>query len=175
MQDDSLGPLTSAGWMFSSPRLDRDLVALFFMTFARSEFALKRAGYVRAGRYGPVLEWDKFADALGDGLFMSGDATLAEAVSYLTEQQPKQQAVVDGQLRWEIAPTRAEPRGRTLVRSVKTVRNNLFHGGKDMQGPLPERDRRLLRSCVTVLAHAVTLVSEVRSAFFELPPESEAA
>ncbi len=179
MQDvgaDPLSPLRGLRRIFSAPRIDRELVADFFMVFARAEYALKRARYVEAGRAGePRIKWDEFGRVLGDRLFDPGSAPVAEAISYLMENPPSKHIIKNGHLEWRPRVS-AEPRDAVfLIRSITTVRNNLFHGGKEIQGLLAERDRRLVRSSLVVLAHALTLLPEVWHAFEELPPEHEAA
>jgi len=67
--DDFWG-LVRAGRIFSSPRIDRDLVTDFFMEFARAEYALKRAGYVGPDVHcAPQIKWDDFARSVGEKLF----------------------------------------------------------------------------------------------------------
>jgi len=62
-----------------------------------------------------------------------------------------------------------------LVRSITTVRNNLFHGGKEIEGPLAERDRHLIQNSLLLLVQAIRLEPSVRRAFGELPPEDDFA
>jgi hypothetical protein len=70
--DDFWG-LQRARRIFSSPRIDRDLVTDFFMVFARAEYALKRAGYVSPDASGaPRIRWDNFARTVDQKLFDAG-------------------------------------------------------------------------------------------------------
>jgi hypothetical protein len=55
------------------------------------------------------------------------------------------------------------------------VRNNLFHGGKELRWLMAERDRRLIESSLVVLAHCITLNKNVHDAFLEMPPGDVAA
>jgi len=173
---DHLLPLRGARRLFSSPCIERDLVTDFFMTFARTEYALKRAGLVEAGRSDePRIQWDDFARSIGDILLKSCNPAVAGAISYLSSHPPQKQVVRRGSLRWE-PRTSDNPRDPVfLMRSITTVRNNLFHGGKEVTGGLTERDHRLVRSSLVILVHAIGLDANVQHAFEELPPEPDTA
>jgi hypothetical protein len=165
-------------YLFSPGRLDRELVADFFMLFARAEFALKDAEFVRGvGRKKdePSVDWDRFARELGSKITSPEDPRIQEAVRFLQEKPPQKQVYRDRQLKWE-------PRSCTnltdpvfVIRSITTVRNNLFHGGKEIVGLMAERDRQLLQSSLVVLAYCMCLNESVARALNELPPESAVA
>jgi hypothetical protein len=161
------------GYMFSPARLDRDLVANFFMLFARAEFALKKAGFARARRNGQIdVDWDGFARTLGDAVTQPNDGRVYEAVKYLQDQPPQKQVLRrDGNLSWEPRPCKNPTDPVFVIRSITTARNNLFHGGKEIVGLLAERDRQLLQHCLLVLEYCLTLNNEVLSAFSDLGPE----
>lgn len=175
-ESDRLSPLKGARPLFSSPRIDRELVTNFFMTFARTEYALKRAGYVEAGRSGePRIKWDDFARSIGDTLLNSCSPAVAGAISYLFSNPPQKQVVRNGSLVWE---PRASDNPRDpvfLIRSITTVRNNLFHGGKEVKGMLAERDHCLIQSSLIILEHTVGFDTNVQHVFEELPPEQDTA
>jgi hypothetical protein len=175
-ESDHLLPLRGAQRLFSSPRINRELVTDFFMTFARTEYALKRAGYVEAGRSDePRIKWDDFARSIGDTLLNSCSPAVAEAISYLSSNPPQKQVVRHRGLGWE-PRTSDNPRDPVfLMRSITTVRNNLFHGGKEVTGRLAERDHGLVQSSLVILAHAIGLDTNVQHAFEELPPEQDPA
>jgi hypothetical protein len=175
-EPDPLLGIDGARGMFSSPRIDRELVTDFFMTFARAEFALKCAGFVKAGPHlEPQVRWGDFASSLGDTVLSSRDPAVQRAIDYLTTRPPQKQCVKNGALTW-VAREPKRPRDPVfLVTSITTVRNNLFHGGKEIQGPLTERDRRLIRSALDLLVYAVSQHECVLRAFQELQPEHDAA
>lgn len=179
MQDaepDPISPIGTARRMFSPPRIDRNLVTDFFMTFARAEFALKRAGYVAPGKHRePKIKWEDFARSIGDKLLQSRDLAVCKAIGYLAANPPRRQVVDDHGLTWEPRVSDDPKDPVFLIRSITCVRNNLFHGGKEIQGLLPERDLDLIRNSLTLLAYAVTLAPSVVYAFEELPPEHDAA
>lgn len=57
-----------------------------------------------------------------------------------------------------------------MLRLVRVVRNNLFHGGKYQSGPFDEiaRNENLLEAAITVLSHCLALSDPVREAFEEV-------
>jgi hypothetical protein len=139
--------LASAKRLFSSSQIDKDLLTDFFMTFARAEYALKEAGYLSTRKV-PQVQWDKFALKVGDRLLASNEPAIKQAIRYLVEHPPAKQVVKDKSLIWEPRKwDKRKPDPSFLILSVTTVRNNLFHGGKKIHGPLAERDFRLLLSC----------------------------
>lgn len=167
--------LAPAKVLFSSPRIDRELLADFFMIFARAEYALKEAGFVRSDKGKPVIRWDEFAEKIGRSLLDSSEPAVTKAIKYLAENPPARQVVKDGSLTWQ-PRTSGDPRDPVfLIRSVTTVRNNLFHGGKRIAGVLAERDLLLLVSCLNILSYAISLNQEVLQVFEELPAEVGAA
>jgi hypothetical protein len=162
--------------LFSAPRVDKDLLSDFFMIFARVEYALKEAKYFTADSNGmPVTQWEVFAAKIGDSLLASKEPAIRAAVKYLSENPPQKQVVKNKTLTWK--PRKSDnPRDPVfLIRSITTVRNNLFHGGKEREGPLAESNRRLLESCLDLLSFAISLDPDVLHSFEELPREIEVA
>jgi len=167
--------LSSAKRLFSSPQIDKDLLTDFFMTFARAEYALKEAGYL-SEQNPPRVRWDQFASKIGEHLLTSDEPAVEQAIKYLTTNPPARQVVKDKSLIWEPRTCdKRKPDPVFLIRSITTVRNNLFHGGKKIRGPLAERDFRLLLSCLNLLSFALTLDREVLHFFKEDPAVSDVA
>jgi hypothetical protein len=131
--------------------IPNELTVEFLGTFARFEYALKRAGYVLGDEKRVSADWDR----LGRELALLDTATLAPVIGcchYLQSHPPMKQVLEHGQLLWK---TRV-PAGsqiEDILLSVRTVRNNVFHGGKFPDGPIAEplRDELLIRDCLTVL------------------------
>lgn len=167
--------LASAKRLFSSSLLDRDLLMDFFMTFARAEYALKEAGYL-SKQNPPRVQWDRFASKIGEGLLAADEPAVKHAIEYLDTNPPAKQVVKGKSLIWE--PRKCDKQ-RTdpifLIRSITTVRNNLFHGSKKIHGPLAERDFRLLLSCLNLLSFALTLDKDVLHFFKDVPAVSDVA
>jgi BrnA antitoxin of type II toxin-antitoxin system len=170
-----LGPQVQA---FLSPeRIDQELILTFFMVFARAEFALKRQrDFVEERRdHSFKIRWDKFAQAIGSGLWHTASKITQRGLDYLKSHPPRRQVVRNGILCWEPLSSEQQTSPMSLLRSIRTVRNNLFHGGKEVQWLMAERDRRLIESSLVVLAHCITLNKDVHQAFLDMPPEDVAA
>ena len=170
-----LSRLAAARRLFSSPKIDKDLLTDFFMTFARAEYALKKAGYLSQQKI-PKIQWDKFAAKIGQRLLSSEEPAVQHAIKYLMKNPPARQVVKNRNLIWEPRHCdKQKPDALFLINSITTVRNNLFHGGKKIQEPLAERDFRLLLSCLNLLSFALTLDKEVLRFFQDVPAVSDVA
>lgn len=99
----------------------------FFYWFSRFEFALKENGFLKNNTPGARAEpgWDQFIASHETGY------VLTKAGSQLVEADPQRQIV--GQHELKFVPVGFDNQLSELtkvVRLLKTVRNNLFHGGK---------------------------------------------
>jgi hypothetical protein len=91
------------------------------------------------------------------------NAALADAAGYLLKSPPRKQiprgdslAFVDQEIDVKQAKT------QQVLLMIRTVRNNLFHGGKFLAESEPGRDQRLVSCSLTVLLQCLTLHSGVR-------------
>jgi hypothetical protein len=148
---------------------DRERIFRFFALFSRCEYALKREGFFRPGRHHneALADWNAFANELAPKLAVQADAPFTSAQGYLLAHPPRQQVVVAGEVRWEVNPRRGhETDAQYLLRVVRDVRNNLFHGGKypHPYGAVEEiaRDRTLIEAATTVLERCLLLHDAVR-------------
>jgi hypothetical protein len=154
-------------------QFDRELVLEFFLEFSRFEYALKRAGFLKQGTDDAIPDWDGFAQSLRERLGKKQDSQLGRARSVLMMKPPKKQVKgPSGGLAWrDNTPGDGEHEEAFLLRLVRTVRNNLFHGGKYPypDGPVddPARDRELLRAAIDVLRACRRLSPRVDSLFKE--------
>lgn len=156
--------------------VDRDLLLDFFLSFARFEYALKNTGlYVhhRPSQGLPIQaepDWDRFAVSLRTAFDPRRTTELSHAFDYLTLSPPNKQVILNGAPAWE-TPTR-DPSVSDIefvLRMVRCVRNNLFHGGKHTNDvhESPERTIELLRSSVGILRECLDLAPTQRQAFDE--------
>jgi hypothetical protein len=144
---------------------DRLLVFRFLATFSRFEYALKcHTQYLRADRGGAAMpSWHSFARA-NRGKFAKLDDShpVHDAIRYLRASPPHRQIVDGGRLGW--AKIFEDPSDEVFALScVRTMRNNLFHGGKfpwDI-----ERDRELLRHGCVILNESLNCDHELRTHF----------
>lgn len=134
-----------------------DLTALsfqFFTEFARMEYALKAAGYLRRSDGNAEASWMKFADAVADDFERERQVhePLDIAVREFLESPPKKQIVQNWILSWAAAPPVGQSDMETLLLYVCRVRNNLFHGGKfGGRWIAPERASFLLPRSLLIL------------------------
>jgi len=155
---------------------DDALVCDFFVKFSRFECALKKVGFVKPGAHDSAIPaWGEFADTLSGKLDTVTDADFIDAKSFLMREPPRRQVfVAPNGVGWEANPRRAnESDARYLLRLIRDVRNNLFHGGKypaTNGGPITEaslRNAALLRACLVVLDHCLSMDGFVGNAFSE--------
>ncbi len=152
--------------------VDRELVLEFFAYFSRFEYSLKRSGFLRQGEKAEP-NWDTYANSLR-GRFKEVHAPrFREAVAFLLSAPPNTQVVSGNHLGWaESVRGNGEHDECYVLRLVRTVRNNLFHGGKYPYpaGPMPDvaRNRRLLEAAIAVLGECLDLSTPVRGAFEEV-------
>ena len=115
MQKESVGPKLT-------------LVAFdFFFWFSRFEFALKENGYLKSLTIGNAAEpgWDVFVAKWHANFKPSNESNALMAMN------PKSQIVGTNGLTWkDVGMTDCKSDLGKVVRLLKTVRNNLFHGGK---------------------------------------------
>lgn len=157
-----------------SAHLDPDLVRLFFTAFSRAEYALKASGFVINVRGYASPDWKTFSQAIDDnfGQLCTTDADLAASVTYLTAEPPKTQTCDSAppkNLRWSDDTGPAPRDTKSVLQSMKTIRNNLFHGGKAL--PISKADRNrdnaLIGHALVVLDRALTCNTEVQAMFAE--------
>jgi hypothetical protein len=130
----------------------RELTLEFLAAFARFEFALKKSGYAREDDRQVSPNWDAFANDVSK-FDAAALAPVLAASQYLQQHPPKKQVLQNGALKWiDWQGTSGSVIGDVL-QSVRTVRNNVFHGGKFPDGIItdPLRDEQLIHECLEVL------------------------
>ncbi|MFA5863671.1 MAG: hypothetical protein WC975_03195 [Phycisphaerae bacterium] len=140
--------------------IDKNLIQDFFCGFARFEYALKRAGYLKENEKRVMLDWDSFAKDISGKLDKDPDPKLKKAIEYLTVHPPKKQVVKEKKLGWQdISKIDSKGIEAWILRVIRTIRNNLFHGGKFTGKPVEEvaRNDKLLNASVIVLRKIVRL------------------
>lgn len=131
----------------------------FFYWFSRFEFALKENAYLKSHDIGAKAEagWDDFVMMWGDQYAASD-----EALSLLKASPESQFIAANDQLTWKTVDlTACKSELAKVVRLLKTIRNNLFHGGKHGGAGWDDSKRTalLLSSGKTVLDQLATLAS----------------
>ena len=151
-----------------------DLVFRFFAFFSRFECALKRSGFLREINTRAEPDWDKYANSLRENFANVDNQAFQDAVTFMLDAPPKRQVVLrNNALSWADTPMgQGEHREGYVLRLVRVVRNNLFHGGKYPIpiGPLEDmaRNDALLNAGIAVLSQCLSLSDPVRAAFEEV-------
>jgi hypothetical protein len=149
---------------------DRDVVFRFFAVFSRFEYALKASGFVKKGRSGEALpDWESYATDLRGKFAEVGDERFKSACVYFAQRPPNTQVLTSRGLGWRINPRRQDDFDeKYLLRLVRAVRHNLFHGGKyPREGLVPDvaRNRELLEAGISVLQWCLALSPNVKEAY----------
>ncbi len=159
------------------PENNRDWVLTFFIAFSRFEYALKVEGFSNGNLDNVSANWDQFARSIRGSFQPDRTPELQAAVNYLHDSPPRKQIIQGGtKLGW--SPSRYPentPLIHELLLSIRTVRNNLFHGAKFQEvfheDHSSSRNQQLLQSSLIVLEECLRLSTTVRRTFFaEIPP-----
>lgn len=135
-----------------------NLATDFSTLFGRFEHALKRTGFLKAGRHDAQADWAGFANALGVEFYQEvADHRLAETLI----KQPPGKLLNEG-LAWNRPDAALSNTVELFERGVCRVRNSVVHGEKLVGDPAQrERDLLLIREALNVLEAAVDRIPEV--------------
>jgi len=161
--------------------VDRELLLEYFLTFSRFEYALKDSGLFKRPNNNEIKnfkekgvlpeakpDWNKFATSLLNVFRTDRTKALKQACEYILDFPPMKQVIINDVIGWE-TPLRPDSESEVafLLRMVRCIRNNLFHGGKyniDVHVDT-ERTEMLLRSSLVILEECLSLATQVRQAF----------
>lgn len=156
---------------FSAEDLSR--ILRFAVLYIRAEYAIKRV-FPKKGPFDRVEpNWKEYAQSIDPAVVALRDDSFARARDRLLASAPRQYAFVGNETKWIPNPRRASEQtdAEYLLRVVRDVRNNLFHGGKY---PAPDnapeelaRDRDLIDAGAGVLEQCLELNAAVKHAFEE--------
>ncbi|SDU16172.1 hypothetical protein [Halopseudomonas salegens] len=119
------------GAIFRQLNIPVELATEFLAVFSRMEYALKSTEFADGGPARVDPAWDRFANHIHERFTQLEDEHLAEAAKFLLEQRPRKQVLRDGRLQFvEQELEQGQRSTQQLLKMVRTVRNNLFHGGK---------------------------------------------
>lgn len=126
----------------------------FMYAFARFEFCLKEAGYLKSDKPGKKAEpnWDKFVRS------NRARYQLSEHANALLKADPQQQfSTSKGTLAWrEIDFDPNEFELQIVVLLLRATRNNLFHGGKKGVNGWDDVNRTM-----SILTHGKAVLDEL--------------
>lgn len=153
---------------FRHLHMPAELACEFLAVFSRMEYALKATDYASESEGRVTASWDKFANEVDEAFGHVADSGLVAAADYLLAHPPRKQVRKDGHLAFEDQIIdKNQRRTQQVLLMVRTVRNNLFHGGKHLPDGEREqgRNRTLVQHSVTVLRHCIELNERVRQSY----------
>lgn len=153
---------------FQHLHMPADLACDFLALFSRIEYALKSTHFAIGSDRGVEPAWDKFANEIDEQLSKTGETVVQEAITYLLECPPRKQVLVDGQIEFVDQTIDDDQKiAQQLLLMVRTVRNNLFHGGKYLPDGEIEagRNKLLVKHSMIVLRACVQLDDDVYASF----------
>jgi hypothetical protein len=142
---------------------------VFFLFFARLEYALKESGYRKPSRKGDAqADWNRYAKEKPTLLakIQSGDAFATFT------RRPPQKQIISHTGKLEFAPDNHGHNKIDLARLfvlLCRVRNNLFHGAK-LQNPTDDitTDEKFLSAGITIMEACLDHDGSLKS-YFDLP------
>lgn len=145
-----------------------DLAIEFMATFSRMEYALKSTGYAlgNTGKVEPA--WDRFANEIDARFNQLEDSELIDAKNLLLTSPPRKQVLQNHQVVFQIQTVDQNQRTtQQVLRFVRTVRNNLFHGGKYLPTGEMEvgRNEALVRASLKVIRACIALNATVQQSY----------
>lgn len=152
---------------FRHMHIPEDLGNEFLNTFTRMEYAMKSSGeFADGGPKDVTAAWDRFANKIDAALQATNDTDLRAALDFLLGAPARKQIMGGfGPLVLDQKQTKTQ---RTLL-VVRTVRNNIVHGGKIAPEGENEKGRneKLVASSLLVLKHAAEMHDKVKTKFHE--------
>ena len=138
----------------------------FIAVFSRMEYALKATKGYALGDEGKVeAAWDKFANEINEKLINIKEEELIYARAYLLNNPPRKQTLQNGEVCFREQVVDSNQReAQQLIRFIRTIRNNLFHGGKYMPNGETEegRNKELVAASLEILKSCISLNEKVK-------------
>lgn len=131
----------------------------FARTFAQTEYALKRSGYLRKNKNTAEADWNAFAEKLGKDFFQH---IVSSGIAITLVGDPPRRLLAN--LEW--SPEKTQPLTNVtqlFVNGVCRVRNSYLHGEKFIGGPDGQfkRDTTLVKEAHAVLHEALRLLTNI--------------
>ena len=145
-----------------------DLAMEFISVFSRMEHALKSTGYAIGSESKVEAAWDKFANEINDKFIQIDKAEVVSAKRFILDYPPRKQVLVKNRVEFRDQEVDSKQReAQQVLRFVRTVRNNLFHGGKYLpNGELePGRNQLLVEKSLTLLTACLELHPRVMQSY----------
>ncbi|WP_182074029.1 MULTISPECIES: hypothetical protein [unclassified Serratia (in: enterobacteria)] len=137
----------------------KELAYDFFYWYSRFECALKENSFLKSNTPGDNADpcWNKFI------VTYNKNFTHSSSTIKIINLHPKRQKIsAIGKIEWkDVGVEHCRNELEKTITMIKTVRNNLFHGGKsgDREVDDVKRNKDLLKSCVSALAELAKLAN----------------
>ncbi len=124
------------------------------------------SGFADGGATEVSAAWDRFANHIDVALQETKAPDVRDALDFLLAS-PAQKQVIGGFGPLALDPNQTRTQRTFLI--IRTVRNNIVHGGKiEPEGESEKgRNEKLVASSLVVLLHAVELHRDVRKKFYD--------
>lgn len=145
----------------------KELIFLFLITFSRFECALKESSFHNHSPQRLEPDWDLFIKSIRDEFNPNITTELKKAVNYILNHPPKIQIYDNNCVMWKQREFTNEPLINKLSIYIRSIRNNLFHGGK-FNGTFKEdesRNYQLLNNSIIILNNWLNLNDVVKENF----------
>jgi hypothetical protein len=143
------------------------LACEFLAVFSRTEYALKVSGYA-IGTNKVEAWWDRFANDNEAAFNAIKEQIFCDAVNYLLTSPPRKQVLNGNVLTFaNQVIDKKQGNAQQVFLMIRTVRNNLFHGGKFLPYGEHEtgRNEKLVASALTVLKRCLSLNATVQQSY----------
>lgn len=154
--------------LFRHLHMSYELACQFLAVFSRMEYALKSTGYAIGSENRIEANWDRFANEIDGEFLRISDEAVVSARNYLLRLPPRKQILKDGRIDFKDQTICARQKAtQQVLLMVRTVRNNLFHGGKFLPGgeEEPGRNEALVKHAILVLQECSRLKTDVYANF----------
>jgi hypothetical protein len=146
-----------------------ELAFRYCAVFARFEYALKDTSrFLKDDNGNAQANWDVFANSLRGKFSTVTDGEFRKAVAFLKTTPPRKQVVVGAGTDWtESVRGVGESDEQFVIRLIRVVRNNLFHGGKSFTDgeKYVGRNAELMKAGLVVMEECLKLTPDVLATF----------
>lgn len=147
--------------------IPNDLILIFFVLFSRFEYTLKNNDYICSKNCKP--DWFELGKEIDEYFDPSN---CQQAYDYLINNPPKKQVCKKHNCsdsfifdKWKDENISSSVEINKIITIIKRVRNNLFHGGKDINGT--ERDKNLIKYSIFLMEEILNILKEHRPTLHE--------
>ena len=145
-----------------------ELAFRYCAVFARFEYALKETQFLKNETGSAQANWDVFANSLKGKFSAVQDADFTAAVAFLKASPPRKQVVVGVGTDWkDSVQAVGDTEEQFVIRLIRLIRNNLFHGGKSFTDgeKVVGRNAELMKAGLVVMEQSLKLTPDVLVAF----------